>query len=246
MLIHYGFWALILKICSFSIITAFGYEKNLLRQGLILLPANFLEGWVVAVAIRYAVLNEKTPEPLNAKAGPNTPHAIEARRAILGGILIYLLIKLAGSFSGGLMMDFSASAPEETPEAGAQVYIALMVATAIMVWAFRYIWLYVPVMMNIDITHYLKAIQGFNSSLYIIGLWVMCLVPALFVLLMGSKILMIIFPGSTPDGASLFYMQAFAAWQAFIEMVIAVVSSVAMAYGIQEMMGRSKKSRVVK
>jgi hypothetical protein len=241
MLLHYGFWPLILKISSFSVIAALGYEKNLLRQGLILLPAYFLEAWLVAIAVRFALFGERSPEPLNAASGTNTPQAREARRAIMAGVLIYLMIKLFSSFTGGIIMDITADAPKEPSPVTAGMYFAMLVVTAIMVWAFRFFWIYVPAMMGMRISHFLRLIQGFNSSLYIIGLWMICVMPALLILLAGSKILMLLFPGTSGMGPVI-YMQLFAALQAFVEMIVALASSVAFGYAIMDMIS-SKNSK---
>src|SRR5688572_28239476 len=92
MLLHFGFWPIMLKVASVSIIGMLGYERNILRQGLILMPSHFLEGWLVAIAIRYAIFGENRPEPLNPKTGGNAPAAVATRRAILGGMIIYMLV----------------------------------------------------------------------------------------------------------------------------------------------------------
>lgn len=244
MLMHYGFWPLVLKIASFSIITALGYEKNLLRQGLILLPASFLEGWLVAIAIRYALLAERSPQPLNSKVGADTPQAFEARRAILAGILIYILIKMAAAFLGGMLTGLTTDQPKDPPAITIEMYIGMLAMTGILVWAFRFAWIYVPAMMGIRVSSFLNIIKGFNSSLYIVGLWIMSMVPALIALLLGAKFLMMVFPSSAPGTVSLAYMQSFSALQAFIGMVIAIVSSVAFAHGVKEMTVNAKPRRV--
>lgn len=242
MLLHYGFWPIMLKIASFSIIGLLGYERNLMRQGLCLLPANFLEGWLVAIAIRYAIFGESRPEPLNAKMGPQTPAAFAARRAILGGIILYMLINLLASLTGGMMVSAGQMpTPANEPEPSAGTYFAMLMFVALVIYLFRFLWLHVPIIMEVPMSRYLRAIEGFNSSLYMLGLWMMCMLPVLAFLAFLGQVLETIYGG--PVGGSIVMMQVIAFFRAFTEVLVAVVSGVAMAYAVRDILtGANKKN----
>jgi hypothetical protein len=235
MLLHYGFWPLMLKIASISIVGYLGLERNLLRQGLCMLPATFFEGWMVAIAVRFAVLGESRPEPLNPKTGGPAPAAVAARRAILGGTIIYMLINLTASLSAGVAMtlgELPEPQPPEEPTAGA--YFAMMLTVAIIIYVFRFLWIHIPVIMEIPVRHYLRRIEGMNTSFYMIGLWLLCILPIMFFLSGFGQLLMGLAGGSSTG--ALIHMQFMLFFEALCGMAFAIIAGVSMAFAIREMM----------
>ncbi len=242
MLLHFGFWPIMLKIASFSLVGLLGYERNMLRQGLCLLPSYFLEGWLVAIAIRFAIFGEGRPEPLNPKTGGDAPSAVAARRAILGGTIIYMLMNLTVYFAAGMaVMAGQLPAPEQPAEPTAGAYFAFMLFTGFIIYMFRYVWLHVPVIMELPVGRFLHKIEGFNSSLYMLALWLACFLPVIAFLGALDQLLMGMTAGSA--GGAIVYMQVMMFFRSFIEVVVAVLSGVAMAFAVRDIFtGANKKT----
>jgi hypothetical protein len=242
-LLHYGFWPIMLKIASFSVIGFLGYEHNILRQGLLLLPANFFEGWLIVIAIRFAMFGENVPEPLNPKTGGLAPGVVAARRAILGGALIYTLANLCASFAGGLLiMVGQLPAPEKPLEPTVEAYLATMIFIACVIYMFRFLWLHVPVAMEIPVQKFLRSIAGFNSSLYMLGLWLLCMMPFLLFFSGFQQILVSITAGSV--AGVVLYSQLMLFVRAFFEIVIAIVAGLAMAFAVREILSGNNDRKI--
>jgi hypothetical protein len=243
-LAHYALWPVLLKVATFVVITLLGFEKNLLRQGLMLLPAYFLEGWLIAYAARFAMFGERRPEPLNPEAGDGSPLAADRRRAILAGILAYLLIKLVSALLAGVTMSVGATPPPAgTPAPPPESYVVIMALVVIGVWAFRLFWLHIPIMLDYPVLKFLKRIEGFRTSLQLIGLWIVCMVPGVAALLILGRMLMFIFPGVSPEVPSLAYMCIFSSLQAVAETVVALIANISMAYAVREVVTRKEAGR---
>ncbi len=219
-----AFAPLLVKIASFTVIIAAGLEENLLRQGLALLPAYFLEGWLVACAIRLALFGERWPRGTTARS-----------RAIMAGTVSYLLIKLIASvFVGLLMTSGNGLISEPAPAPTLAGFMAMIAFLALALWAFRLFWLYAPLAMGYPALAFLKKIESYATSFYMLGLWLLVMAPMALVTLAIASGLQALFPGAAPDNPSGAFMYFFAAAQAFIETLIAVIASVGMAHGFRE------------
>lgn len=230
------------KMAVFSAIIFLGLENNFLRQGLFQLPAYFLEAFLVVQVLRMALYNEKGAG-LFDNGTQLHQFSPEQRRAIMSGVVIYLLTKLIASFLSSWMMIAEKVEPVAStamPEAQGPTFITGVMILIFMLWAFRFFWLYIPAAMGISIAAFLDKIKAFTTSVYMAGLWVLCFIPVAVMLIMASKILITIFPGA--DGQqSIIYTFSIAALQAFTELAIAVISTVAMGYAFQSILqGKNK------
>lgn len=232
-LARYALWPVVLKISLFMIIVSLGYEKNILRQGLILLPSFFFEGWLVALSVRFALFNERVPEPLNGR--DLSPAALERRRMLLGAIIIYMLTRLVSSLAGGLTMGMETMQPVSPQAPTAGMFFAMMLVLGALIWAFRLMWLYIPVLLGCPVSFYLKRLEGMGTSFYMLGIWFVSMLPLILVTILIARGLLAVFPGD-PAASSIMYAYALAVVQSVAETVIAIVSSVAMAYGVQSVL----------
>lgn len=226
---------LLFKIMSLVAISLLELETQRLRQGLLLLPSYFLEGWVISIIIATAVQSLK---------GPLFNPDVQKRNAIAGAI-VYTLVKLMLAFVMGMTLagqDFSAP-PEETAANGMFIVAVLMVG--FMIWSFRFFWVYVPIALGYTVQDFLIKFKKFSASFYMIGLWLMCSVP----FVVGILLLLQLLQGLmvTPEGAapSIAAMIMFSALQAFFDFAVSLVSSLGMAYGIHSVFtGENKKPRL--
>ncbi len=232
--------ALVKFVCLISI-TSFDLSQNFLRQGLVLLPSYFAEGWLLAHLIRLALYDERPFLLQSPKDGKRDETLRRERpRAILSCIAVYVLIKLIVSFLSGLVLTGEAQEIregiiKEAPEPTLQTFLIGMTGLALTIWLFRLIWLYIPAAMGYPIAAFMRKIRGYITSVYMLGTWLICFLPVLLVLMVCSEILVYVAPGTLEDPSAVFRFFMTGA-QVFIELVIAIVSSVGMAYGIRSIL----------
>lgn len=222
---------LAVKMGCFAIIILLGLQDNHLRQGLMLLPAYFLEGWLAALCIRLAIFGER-----RAQGAEGLFVAEPLKQVILASALVYTLTKLATSFFAALVVaagSVDSAPPETNPPAGA--YFVLVVFTVFCIWAFRFFWLYVPVAMNVPPSRFLKRIRPFSASFSLLGLWLVCMVPAAVLLMGFSSLLKEVFFGGADAGSSMAYLYGMSCFEGVIETIVVLVASAGMAFGIQSL-----------
>lgn len=228
MIARYMLPLFLVKIATFVIITSFEINFPPLRQGLVMLPSYIIEGWVLAVLIRFYM----------AMQG----HDFGTPRTVLASTLIYVLIKLFLSLTAALTLM---SAPpvemaQSTTEPSLQSFIAALIAIAVMVWAFRLMWFYIPAAFGYSLRDFAEKISSYATSLYMIGTWMVCFLPAGFVLMLVSQALLSSVPEATQPGA--IYNFVMIAAQAVTEIFVSVVATIAMTEGIRSMLFDKKKS----
>lgn len=225
---------LVLKVIGFFTIVFFDIEENFLRQGLVLLPSHFAEGWLVAQLIRMAVFGERWPAPLSGDQKKDEALVYSRGRSILSAMVFYVLIKLALSFSTGIMfMENLVHVPDgAAAEPSVVTFMVALMVVGFFIWAFRFLWLFIPAALDYSIIGFLKAIRGYNTSVYMIAAWLLCFVPLALLLLGVSEMVSSAFPGQGEEPSTA-YTYIILVFQALLEMWVAVVSSIAMAYGIQ-------------
>ena len=257
----YGFvWsnrALVAKLAGIPVLVKFGclaliialeLSDNFLRQGLILLPSYFLEGWMLAYLVRTAIYDERGPAALSGNQSQDEIFLRERARAILAATLVYVLIKLVLSFSTGIGMDFQNSligedgAPaQDMPEASLMMMGAAFGVLAFFLWAFRFLWTNVSVALGYGFRELVFKLRGGMISFYMIGTWLLCFVPFALLLVLCSELLMSILSEGADEPTAL-YRFLMTGVQAAIDTAISLVTAVAMAFGIREVMnGKSKK-----
>jgi hypothetical protein len=228
MLLQMAALPIALKIASLFAAIALGYQENFLRQGLITLPAYFIEGLLVAYAVRMAVYG--TDPVKNGLIPPDD------RRLIKASAIIYVLIKLAALFVLGLVLTTTDPNQKATPEESVSAFFMMIAILSFAIWFFRFLWLYVPVAMGYTATGFLKALGSYGSSFYLLALWMMVMAPFALLTLVMADGLQIIFPPGADDKPSQGFIYAFAAAQAFVETILALIASVAMGFAVREIM----------
>jgi hypothetical protein len=226
---------LILKLASFLGVAVLDMDDNFLRQGLLLLPSYFAEGWLIAQLIRMAVFNESWPIAITGNKTQDLALVNTRGRPILAAAVMYLLVKLALSVFSGLMMSAGAAQPAPPPAAAdssIMVLIAAAVGVAFLVWLFRFLWLYIPMALGLPLADFLIRIKAFMTSVYMLGTWLLCFVPPALMLVVAAWFFGYVFPVGADGEPTEAYTYIMVAVQAVLEMVISMVSSVAMAFGL--------------
>lgn len=231
--------ALSLKILSFVAFVAFDIQSDILRQGLYLLPVYLLEGWVIARLMTMAVYSEAQE---NTKSF--LPPAEDIERNIKASMIVYVLTKLLLSFvigasfpDGALLQDSSTP-----PEPGFYTFILAIMMLVFLIWSFRFIWIYVPYVMGVRPFEYMKRFQAFSASFYMLGVWVLCFVPIVMLMVLSSKLLGLFMLGIGFDPDSVAFDAGLSVLHAIIDYVMSLVSSLGIAYGIYSVFNNEDKT----
>lgn len=233
---------LAVKTGSYAALYLLGLEDNVLRQGLILLPAYMIEGFVIAIVIRMAIFGETYSDLF--KSGPPKPIYPEStRRAIMACVVIYVLTMLVYSFftGGAAVAKAYETSTLPKPPPGGDVYFMAFMIMVFLIWAFRFWWLFVPAAMDIPIREFLWRIKPYMVSVYMVGLWMLCVVPPAFLLVSIAEILQFLFPGPNADTRSSVYSIILLVVQPAVELLAALTSSVGMAYAVRMLMSGHKQ-----
>lgn len=221
---------LVIKILSFVSFVAFGMQDAALRQGLLLLPVFLLEGRVIATLVIMAV---QTHRVQNSSRGSGFFSDEDISRNAKAAMIVYVLTKLALSFLMGSAYEGQQGAPDVAmPEPTFQTVFVAIFILLFLIWAFRFLWIYVAVAMGYSISAYLKRFRAFSDSFSFLGVWILCFVPVMLLLLLLSEFYSISMSALGIGVESVVFEGGLTALQAVVDYVLSLVSSLAVAYGI--------------
>lgn len=246
-----AFPVIFVKVACLLAVITFGAQKQYLLYGIITFPGFVVEALFIIGAMRYLLYSEpifiwgRTPYP-SQPTNPIFPPVSSKNRLLClqAGIAMYMLIKLTeillNSYSRTINdalndPNFSQAGPPEPTLVSALLVLALMGA---FVWGFRLFFLYVPLTMNITIKKYMNKLSGLESSIYMIGTYLICYLPILVVFIFLSELFKTIFlslPGIPTIIDAIFI--------SLHEVVTALVVATAMTYGIIEILFGSDKQK---
>lgn len=231
-----AFVPVLIKIACFIVVYALGLEESWLRQGLLYLPAFFAEGVLLA---RLVVMAGR-----DGKAAPLVL-PVSGNKNVMAATLAYVLIKLVLAFVAGIgMMSVEAQRAAESagldPQTSLGLFMASLFLMAFSLWAFRLTWLYVPLAQGYSPRAFLRRIQGMRISFVLIGLWLLCFVPMILVLVMSAGLLADIF-GHAEETPSQIYRFAIIIVQSVLEIITLMLASVAVGLGVHHIMGKGDK-----
>ncbi|HRC25798.1 MAG TPA: hypothetical protein PKX87_00010 [Alphaproteobacteria bacterium] len=231
-----AFVPVVAKIVGLQIILLLGLERNFLGQAIVLLPAFVAEGWLVVRYVRLLALGERWPDHQNAPGFRPDP------RPVLAGILAYTLMQFvlrglvalamvgAAAGQGADMAQTSQPDPVAFALAGGMLLVVI--------WSFRYLWLYILASLGIGLREFLSAIRGFPASFAMIGTWIVCFLP--FMMALGVVAGLVLSPWRAGGEVPILVDGGMAALQAVLDTTISLVSTAAMTYGIRQIFGAPK------
>lgn len=250
----------IIKCACMVTIFAFGYETDILKQGLILLPAQFAEGWMLAQVLRTILLEERWPTILPEKPDEITMARLMVRaRGIIAATLVYVLISLFGTLTRYFIFgefgpdSVAVGVPEPTlpPDsvtgtpsgsvaegASAQApanpiyYIPAIALILTFFWFSRLLWIYIPYAVLMPAQEYLKAIAGFMSSVRFIALFLSTMMP---IMLLAFMVINIVANFIEPMGSAGETIGQFFSIVVSVasETSVALVATIALAWAMQ-------------
>ncbi len=241
---------LIKLACTISVLVL-GYENNILRQGLILLPGDLAMGWVLAQYLRTLLKNERWPTVLPIDMDEKILDQLLLRaRGIVASTLSYVLIALAayvlrysmfGQFSGdasgtpedGMETILSATDSKTPIDINPLFFIPFAVGGVALFWLFRLMWVYIPFSVLMPLNAYLKALGGFMASFRMMALFFCSMAPVMFITVMLSRVVFNILGGGSEGGGdvSQFLVVLLAV---MAEMLVALVTTGSFVWAMRE------------
>jgi len=230
-------------VCLLCVFVLHAQDKFLL-QGLILLPASFLEAVFITGLVRFMVFAEPIyvwgrsipladKDQTCAKLPINAP---DRKRFMQVGIATYLLAKILATGFAGALLDHAATLqnmppPDIAPLNPVFATLLFIGLGAGLIWLFRLGWFFIPASMGYPLRPFMKKIAGMRISFYLILTYLICLLPIMTVF----AIILNILAGILSDGSAAFII-ARALFEALTEMSMLSIQTVAITYGINEIL----------
>lgn len=159
----------------------------------------------------------------------------------MAGTVCFALLEFLKTGATGIM--FTAYMPHghlpapvsATPDIPTSPYTVLigMALIVLTIWVVRYLWLYIPAAAGFSGREYLRRVGGFMGSVRLLGVWMICSIPVLFLfVLIASSFLA---PLQTSQGippAIDFIMNSF---HVVITMITTLITTAGMSYVIRNM-----------
>ena len=251
---------LLIKFACTIAVFAMGIEDNFLRQGLVMLPADFAEGWLLAQFLRTLLTDERWPIVLDKMPDERMMSRLLTRaRGIVSATLIYVLVSMAGNimlFGSFAMLGDSAFGPlkdaenrdvagdavrqsENIDALGTVMFVPSVLALIGLIWAFRLFWLHIPFSVLMPIGQYLKVVKGFMTSVRMMMLYFCCMSPVMFIAVVLSRS----FYGAFGDGGEDMVARFLTILvSSFADLVVALIAVTAMAWSLRDFLPKSGKA----
>ena len=176
----------LLKIISWNVVLALGWEFNYVRQAMVMLPSYFAEGWMVSHFIRLIFFDQTWPFKPTGNVNKDMEQLHNRALGIMRGTLCYVLIQFLLTGLVAIIYEFMQGQPETidpnslSNETTFIMFFGSTVLLGLIIWSFRYVWFYIPAAINQPLKAFNHKIREFKTSLYIIGVWLICFVPLIF------------------------------------------------------------------
>lgn len=248
---------LMIKFACMITVMVLDIDDNILRQGLILFPGVLAEGWVLAQFLRTLLKGERWPTILPADIDDTLLDKLLLRaRGIVAATLAYGLIALGLYLVryltyGVIFGDFHASQediakllhPPEAAEANQLamnplMFFPLMAMFVGLFWAFRLVWVYIPLSVLMPADEYLKKVTGFMSSVKMVVLYFCTMTPIMFVVIIISNVVFGAFGASAEgdDSVARFIMVFFAV---IADSLVGLVSTAAFVWAMKDFLPKN-------
>lgn len=233
----------LIKIACLVFAASFTEKGDTVAVLFFMLPALFAEGWMLAHFVRFQMLGQTWPFRPTGDFDADIEVLSVRARGVLGGTIVYVLIGMALGlmtvFAQAYLMPYLSEDALKDPEAiPSYVGIGSLAALVFMVWGFRLVWLYIPYALNGDARSYLLRMRGIGTSIHMVGVWLICLLPFLLALQIFGHV--VAAPIGTAFGGTAGYF-AMTVLLAAIDTGKALVSTAGITYGIREVFERPEK-----
>lgn len=221
---------LLIKYVCYTVSLVYVEPENIIRLSLIMLPAYFAEGWLLAHWARTIILGHRWPFRSTGNDKDDIKKLQERGRGILSGTVAFTLINLlmAGYFAffvSYIPMDMD---PKEANPEVALIGIIMIVSTLLL---FRFVWIYIAMAVNCPISVYVAKLKSLLLTFNMIGLWLVCFIPSVMLLQLLGGVL----KGIGGDGSAATIMDGVVVFaRVFLDMVKNLLCTAGLAYAFIE------------
>ncbi len=217
----------LVKLACFTALSTFIKSDSLWFTAIILLPAFFLEGWLLSHWAR-TVMTGTHRWPFRP-SGDDDQDMMELQsrgNGVMAGTIAYVLINfLIAGYYAFLLPYFPENMDPQNADPRFAVVGVIMMTTALLL--FRFLWLYIPLSANLPLGEILKKLEPTRLTFHMIGVWLVCAVPAFLALqLLGEALLGI--SGQAEGNA--FVDTGFLIFRLIIDMIKNLICTAGMAY----------------
>jgi len=173
---------LLVKYIFFAISAHYVEPTNILRLSLIMLPAYFVEGWLLSHWVRTLVLpTHRWPFRPTGDEQKDAKQIYARGRGIMSGTIAYTLINLL--IAGFFAYFMSLIPPDMDPsEANPAVAISGIVMMVLVFFLFRFVWLYIPLAVNVNLNVVMMKLKRSGVTTNLVGVWLVCFAPPIMVM----------------------------------------------------------------
>lgn len=229
----------LVKLACFTVLASFAQDKSLWFSGIILLPAFFLEGWLLTHWARTIMTGgaHRWPFRISSNESKDSAELSSRGRGIMGGTVAYALINFLMAGYYALLIPYF---PEDMDPQNADPRIAVvglvMMVTAVTL--FRFLWVYIPLSVNVSLEHILEKLKPLNLTFKMLGVWLICVVPAILVLqIFGEGMISV---SGEAEGNAIGHT-GFMVFRIAIDMMKNLIVTAGMAYAFLVILRPSKK-----
>jgi len=167
---------IIIKIVSYFFALQFVEPQDILKLALFMLPAYFVEGWMIAHWVRTLMTNHRWPFVPSGDLQQDQKEITVRSQGIMRGALAFVVINflMAGFFAAVFAVLPPDINPEEADPTLALFSFAVMIS---LFFLFRFVWIYVPLSVGISLKKYMEISNPVRFTFSLIALWLVCFVP---------------------------------------------------------------------
>lgn len=231
---------LIKFVCAVAVYIS-GSQGDLLRTGLIMLPGMLAQGWVLAQFLRTLLMDERWPQQLPKERDEVAIAALILRaRGIVSSTLVFVLIHVISTVIVWGLLQVAPADPGAVEQSTAAaeglsvlIIVPLVAFMLASIWAFRLAYLYIPYVVLMPAKVYLARLGGFMTSVWMLGLFMVTMVPITVTAALLANALLSI--GGSPDSADPSAIGQFLVMflSSIVEMVTALIGTAAMTYALR-------------
>lgn len=228
---------LLIKYFFFTLASIVVEGENFLRLSLIMLPAYFAEGWLLAHWVRTIVMGHRWPFRPTGDDKADIKSLKLRGRGVLSGAVCFTLIHLAiaGYFSFFMSYIPVDMKPEDADPSIAIVGMTMLFATIML---FRYVWFYIPLSVNTPPQLFLNVVKPISVTFHLLGLWLVCAVPAVLMLQFTGNL----FGGASEEGQSNLVLDNISVLMRItIDMIKNLIVTAGLTIAIMTLLGLQKK-----
>ena len=218
----------LVKLACFTVIATYLEDKSLWLSGVVLLPAFFFEGWLLTHWARTIMTGGAHRWPFRASGdeGKDLAEISSRSRGIMGGTVAYVLINfLMSGYYAFLIPYFPADMDPQHADIRIAIVALVMMVTAVAL--FRFLWVYIPLSVNVPLDYVLEKLKPTGLTFKMLGVWLICVVPAILLLQIFGEGLMSTF-GQAEGNAAVHTV--FIVFRIAVDMVKNLIVTAGMSY----------------